>query len=294
MVRVADSTNESLLDTVQQLLQAAISDGVILGMVVYILMQPLLKYLIKANKGLICTYCGHLNEGNTLYKGNELFWKVIMLSYNIVLCLFSFGTFLSCLSVFRRTGFDGVFMYESEDPSQWPRDCIHGLYHYNSQFEKIAYYFYLSKYVEFADTFFLIITNKEVIPLHYFHHLFAAVDMWILHTTKNDSIWIFVFFNSAIHTLMYFYYGASLMGIRFNSLKSSLTLLQIMQLFFGTLLSMVPNLTLACHSKNMKLSVSYWFSFAYTGTLVAMFVHFYITSYCNSTPKKDTKKMIEI
>jgi hypothetical protein len=101
-------------------------------------------------------------------------------------------------------------------------DCVHGLYRPGIGFERIAYYFYLSKYVEFADTVFLLVTNKEVITLHYFHHLFAAfgmsfdlytsmfcllLDMWILHVAQHDSIWIFVFFNSAIHTFMYFYYG---------------------------------------------------------------------------------------
>ena len=66
-------------------------------------------------------------------------------------------------------------MYEAKAPGE---DCVHGLYRPGTGFETIAYYFYLSKYAEFADTIFLIVTGKEVINLHYFHHLFAAAGLY--------------------------------------------------------------------------------------------------------------------
>ena len=37
----------------------------------------------------------------------------------------------------------------------------------NPYFNKIVYWFFMSKYVEFADTLFLIVKNKEVSWLHY-------------------------------------------------------------------------------------------------------------------------------
>jgi len=253
-------SSQAFNNAVTELLEKAKNDYVVFGLITYILMQPIVRFL---------------NQDGRIYKGYEAAWKKVIFVYNVALCLFSLGTFIACVFVFRETGFDGLFMYEGTGDH-----CRHGLYRPETGFSNIAYYFYLSKYAEFADTIFLIVTNKEVIPLHYFHHLFAAFDMWLLHVTQHDSIWIFVFFNSAIHTFMYFYYAASLMGVRFGNLKTALTGLQILQLFFGTILSCLPILKLECHRRDPLITISYFTSLGYTSTLLVMFMHFFITSYC--------------
>lgn len=43
----------------------------------------------------------YLGDARALYVGNEGLWKKIILAYNVILCLFSFGTFVACLLMFR-------------------------------------------------------------------------------------------------------------------------------------------------------------------------------------------------
>jgi len=253
-------------------LSKAWSEGLIFGVLVYVVMQPVLRAM--NGKSL------------ALYTGYESLWKKIMLGYNVFLCLYSFATFIACLNMFLTvTGFDAWFIYEPINNTI--PGCVHGLYRPGTGFETIAYYFYLSKYVEYADTLFLIVMNKQVIPLHYFHHLYAAADMWILHRSQNDSIWIFVFFNSAIHTLMYFYYAAVSLKYHVGPIKVVLTMLQILQLFGGTLLSCLPYFLMDCYKNDPFMNVSFWFSFLYTSTLVVFFSQFFVTSYCS---RRDARK----
>ncbi|TQS34387.1 hypothetical protein Golomagni_05232 [Golovinomyces magnicellulatus] len=104
--------------------------------------------------------------------------------------------------------------------------------------EGLAFYgwlFYLSKFYEVLDTFIMIVKGKKSGALQTFHHAGAMFCMWSGIRFMSPPIWMFVFINSAIHTLMYSYYTLTALKLPVSQyLKKLLTLLQITQLIVGT------------------------------------------------------------
>jgi len=154
-------------------------------------------------------------------------------------------------------------------------------------FDWSARLFYYSKYVEFADTWFLVIQGKYVSWLQYFHHAGAAFDMWGLYRYENEGIWIFVQFNSLIHTIMYFYFGLSVLKITFPG-KWIITVLQIAQLTIGNSLS-VPYIMLACYRSDHFRMLSWSVNFMYINVLVVLFLHFSVVTYILPLFKKSSR-----
>jgi hypothetical protein len=98
-------------------------------------------------------------------------------------------------------------------------------------FNKIIYYFYLSKYYEYIDTFLLYLNNKKPIFLQKFHHIGAVIVWYLGYYYKVDAIWLATISNSFIHTIMYSYYLGSLLKIKnIKIVKQYVTTLQLIQL----------------------------------------------------------------
>jgi hypothetical protein len=149
----------------------------------------------------------------------------------------------------------------------------------------LAELFYYSKYVEYLDTIFLIVAGKPVSFLQYFHHLGAPIDMWILAQYNNPAAWIFVVWNSIIHTLMYAYYACAIQGINLAAVKWLMTFLQIMQLFFGTATSFWYPLNLKWYRDDFKMMAGFAVSTFYTAALFVLFSDFFIKSYILGSKK---------
>lgn len=95
--------------------------------------------------------------------------------------------------------------------------------------------FYYSKYVEYLDTAWLVLKGKKVSFLQAFHHFGAPWDVYLGIRLHNEGVWIFMFFNSFIHTIMYTYYGLTAAGYKFKA-KPLITAMQICQFVGGFLL----------------------------------------------------------
>jgi elongation of very long chain fatty acids protein 7 len=104
----------------------------------------------------------------------------------------------------------------------------------------VCYFFYLSKFIELFDTMFFILRKKfnQVSVLHVFHHGIMPVSWWFgnyyyytyLNIKYIYSHYLFkgvkfvpggfgtfhALLNSFIHFLMYFYYGLSACGPRYQ------------------------------------------------------------------------------
>ena len=102
-----------------------------------------------------------------------------------------------------------------------------------SCYYRYAYLFYLSKYYEFIDTVILVAKNRHVSLLQSYHHTGAVLTMFLLYKAGTIGVWIFVIFNSFIHTIMYFYYALTTMGINPPG-KQMITSAQITQFLIGT------------------------------------------------------------
>lgn len=94
--------------------------------------------------------------------------------------------------------------------------------------------FYLSKFYEVLDTLIILARGKRSPTLQTFHHAGAMMCMWAGIRYMSPPIWMFVFINSFIHSLMYVYFALASVGVRVpQSLKRTLTTMQIMQFVFG-------------------------------------------------------------
>lgn len=99
--------------------------------------------------------------------------------------------------------------------------------------------------------------------------------MWFLYRYANPASWIFVVFNSFIHTLMYLYYAAAIRGMQLNAVKWLMTFLQIVQLVFGTALSFYYPFIQPDFRNSPMLMSGLYFSTFYTGSLIVLFVQFF-------------------
>lgn len=104
--------------------------------------------------------------------------------------------------------------------------------------EGLAFYgwfFYLSKFYEVLDTFIILAKGKRSSTLQTYHHAGAMMCMWAGIRYMSPPIWMFVFVNSAIHTLMYTYYTLTAFSVPIPGLlKRTLTTMQIIQFLVGT------------------------------------------------------------
>jgi hypothetical protein len=98
--------------------------------------------------------------------------------------------------------------------------------------------FYVSKYYELLDTAILLMKGKPSSFLQTFHHSGSIIGMWVMTTTHAPAAWIFVLFNSFIHTIMYFYYTLTCLGYR-PTWKRILTTMQITQFLVGNPLGLI-------------------------------------------------------
>ncbi|KAI0025043.1 GNS1/SUR4 family-domain-containing protein [Xylariomycetidae sp. FL0641] len=109
--------------------------------------------------------------------------------------------------------------------------------------EGLAFYgwlFYLSKFYEVFDTLIILAKGKLSSTLQTYHHAGAMMAMWAGMRYMSAPIWIFVFFNSAIHAIMYTYYTITAFNIRVpTAFKRTLTTLQISQFIIGASAAMV-------------------------------------------------------
>jgi hypothetical protein len=141
----------------------------------------------------------------------------ISLIHNIILSCFSFYIFI-ILSKFM---FNHGIVIEK------------GYYFSFDQFDDILFYFYISKYVEYIDTFLIYLKGKKPIFLQLYHHSGAVISWHLAYTYKLDCFWIPTLLNSFVHTIMYTYYILSLFKVEFiRVLKKYITILQISQLLF--------------------------------------------------------------
>ena len=105
---------------------------------------------------------------------------------------------------------------------------------WDDEFGYLAKVFYASKFYEFADSWLLVLKNREPSFLQKYHHAGIVVTMWAgVATQSNWLVWPTVL-NSAIHTLMYSYYAAATLGYK-SPYAKYLTRAQMTQFVVGIL-----------------------------------------------------------
>jgi hypothetical protein len=146
--------------------------------------------------------------------------------------------------------------------------------------------FAYSKYFELIDTVLLIIKKKQVNFLHWWHHFTVLLYTWYCIAFFNGSGSVFAMVNSFVHTIMYFYYFLTAIGI-YPSWGYILTIIQILQMFFGIYILNFWYFEKDCTCKNRELlSLA---CFIMYGSYLILFVQFFFKKYVFK--KNETKKI---
>ena len=160
---------------------------ILIGTFGYLLLAPLLRRtsLVDTRKGA---------------------YKRCMIAYNTVMAVYSLGCFLVTTTALGWDyGYGGWLRALTGDKAVtelYTNTCPSPVFE-SRLFVWAATSFYYSKYVEYLDTAWLVLKGKPVSFLQTFHHFGAPWDMYLGLYLKNEGLWIFVFLNAFIHTLMY-------------------------------------------------------------------------------------------
>lgn len=214
-------------------------------------------------------------------KGPRTFGTIeaVIFVHNVVLAIFSVLCFLNTappiLRLFSQYGYGSGICYHHRiyDPQV-------------SDFGKWAYYFYLSKYWEFIDSWIVIARGRRPIFLQKYHHIGAVIGVWLANISHSSSGYLFIVQNSFVHSIMYPYYAVSVFGYKWR-FKHVLTALQMIQFINGLVLN--PLQLYMYHScLSAEEVVCNVYNQVYGGYLLYLFAHFYQRSYLKETVKTKT------
>jgi len=173
-----------------------------IGTIFYLYVSNMLKNAFLKNEKNIC-------KSKSLY-----YFSVI---HNTLLTTFSFYTFVSlCRLVFEQGILRG-----------------HNVFMSQSHIKKLIFWFYISKYYEYFDTFLLYLKGREPIFLQKYHHVGAVICWHLCYFCDVDMIIYGSLLNSGVHSIMYFYYLMTLFKINIRGMRMYITILQLLQLIVG-------------------------------------------------------------
>ncbi|NXK58658.1 ELOV6 protein, partial [Sylvietta virens] len=147
------------------------------------------------------------------------------------------------------------------------------------------YLFVLSKLIEMGDTVFIVLRKKKLIFVHWYHHLLTMVISWYAYTLMTIGMGWNAGLNLVIHSVTYFYYTVTAMGIRVpRSLAMLLTTAQMVQMTGFVII----NIFILIWNDD-KLCKIHWplflISLSLYTTLLALFSNFFVKTYLTSTRK---------
>jgi len=261
-----------LLEPLQANVVAAFTNPeILIGTGFYLFLKPLLKAspLVDKRKGA---------------------YKNAMIFYNIIMAVFSAACFVATTTAL---GWDRGY---GASLLAWAGDTVSPLYKdncppplFNSKlFYYAAWAFYYSNYVEYLDTAWLVLKGKEVSFLQTFHHFGAPWDVYLGIVFENEGLWIFVWLNAFIHTVMYTYYAIAAAGISYPA-KPLITLMQITQFVCGFAF-VWPYKNVPCFAADQGKMISWVFNYAYVGGVLALFLHFFVNEYLGKKKAKSKKQ----
>ncbi|KAG5199128.1 hypothetical protein JEQ12_006828 [Ovis aries] len=156
--------------------------------------------------------------------------KKAMITYNFSIVLFSVYMCYEFIMSGWGTGYS--FRCDIVDYSQSPTAL---------RMVRTCWLYYFSKFIELLDTIFFILRkkNSQVTFLHVFHHTIMPWTWWFGVKFAAGGLGTFhAFLNTAVHVVMYSYYGLCALGPGFQKYlwwKKYLTSLQLIQFVLITI-----------------------------------------------------------
>uniref|UniRef100_M4BSZ2 Elongation of fatty acids protein n=1 Tax=Hyaloperonospora arabidopsidis (strain Emoy2) TaxID=559515 RepID=M4BSZ2_HYAAE len=167
--------------------------------------------------------------------------------------------------------------------------------HENPVMGNLMYIFYLSKVLDFCDTFFIVMGKKwkQLSVLHVYHHVTVFFCYWANFRTSYDGdLYMTIVLNGGVHAIMYMYYFVS-SHTREIWWKPYLTMVQMIQFLLMNAQGYLM-VSRSCPGMPYKIAVMY---LIYVQSLFWLFMNFFIVNYCLSSRKPKSveaeKKMSE-
>nr|XP_002122915.1 elongation of very long chain fatty acids protein 7-like [Ciona intestinalis] len=154
---------------------------------------------------------------------------------------------------------------------------------------RVCYVYWLSKHVEFLDTYFFIARKKtqQITFLHVFHHTIMAYTWWYGVKFAAGGLGTFhAPLNSFVHVIMYFYYGMAALGPTYRKYiwwKKYVTAIQLIQ--FVIIFTHIMNILLFQNCEYPPILK--YIVLAYCCSFFVLFTNFWIQNYS----KKSTKNL---
>merc|ERR1711953_87129 len=203
-----------------------------------------------------------------------LFW------YNMLLVILSAWMFYE----FMAAGWWSDYSYECEE-------CSYEDTPQNARMVRVCWVFWLSKHIEFFDTYFFILKKKwnHISTLHVVHHTLMAFTWWFGVKFSPGGLGTFhAMVNSLVHTIMYFYYGISALGPEYRRYiwwKKYLTTFQMTQfvVVVGHMLNIAIRFPTCTYPTAFKIIIA-----CYGVLFYYLFAGFFKSAYGKSTPTQKT------
>jgi len=91
------------------------------------------------------------------------------------------------------------------------------------------YVYYLSKYVEYFDTVFIVLRRSELRFIHTYHHVITMMITYYSLFCEATGPWLIISLNTFVHIVMYYYYMLVTLDVKDIPWKNSLTDIQLTQ-----------------------------------------------------------------
>ena len=151
--------------------------------------------------------------------------------------------------------------------------------------------FVVSKFVELGDTFFLVARKRNILFLHWYHHVTVLIYTWLINVDNAPLGKFFMIMNVFVHSLMYTYYALAAIGIRLPKLVSmTVTSLQISQMLGGMFFLGASTFYALVDPHCVAPSRSLWLGFLMYGSYFALFVNFFVSAYFGAGSRRRTVK----
>ncbi|KAL2843558.1 GNS1/SUR4 family-domain-containing protein [Aspergillus pseudodeflectus] len=232
----------------------------------------------------LCTYYVVILGGRQLMKNVPAFkLQTPFIIHNFILTLISGGLLALFLEQMLPTlANDGVLHAICDARGGWTDELV-VLYYLN----------YLTKYLELADTVFLVLKKKPLTFLHTYHHGATALLCYVELVGRTSVSWVPITLNLTVHVVMYWYYFQSARGIRIWW-KRYITILQILQfvidigfIYFASYTYFASTYFLWAPNAGNCMGEEYAAGFGVfiISSYLLLFISFYLTTYNAKAPK---------
>jgi len=193
--------------------------------------------------------------------------------WNAGLSIFSWCGVFACVPLLLRTLFTNGFYFTTCAPPRWYGDNLSGLF--------LGLFIY-SKMAELVDTILLLLAQKPVIALQWWHHSTVLLYCWHSYSVSIATGMWFCCMNYAVHSVMYGYFAVTATKYRKMATPFAMliTLAQLLQMVVGMYVTVKAVLYQAngheCHVNKTNSALGLLMYFSYFVLFSKLFVDNYL------------------